>query len=293
RAWVTPTVTVDSPSPAGVGLIPVTSTSRPVGLRRAKAWSRIFALYFPYSSISSSASPSSVAISATGRSFAAWAIAMSVGTLAVVVTGPLGLERGSEPRSEQPPRVLRRARSDRLERLPAGPGECLGHLAREPRLVPPAAMRHGGEVGCVRLNQEPVCRTVGQSDRGVPVPERDHAREGKIRADGHPRLEHLRARAERVQHDDRPDAGGPRPLQHRRPTRIERPIAQMAVGVDQVGARHWRAPTGWAAAGEPAVPAQPTPPAGTPARRARPGAASAFRCTSGAARRCRSRRTSP
>src|SRR5437867_10885113 len=206
RAWVTPTVTVDFPSPAGVGLIPVTSTSRPVGLRRAKAWSRIFALYCPYSAISSSASPSSVAISATGRSFAAWAIAMSVGTLAVVVTGPLGLERGSKPRSEQPPRVLRRARSDRLERLPAGPGECLGHLAREPRLVPPAAMRHGGEVGCVRLNQEPVCRTVGQSDRGVPGPERDHAREGKIRADGHPRFEHLRARAERVQHDDRPDA---------------------------------------------------------------------------------------
>src|SRR2546426_5718842 len=33
RAWVTPTVTVDFPSPAGVGLIPVTSTSRPRGWR--------------------------------------------------------------------------------------------------------------------------------------------------------------------------------------------------------------------------------------------------------------------
>src|SRR5947199_5896540 len=134
-AWVTPTVTVDLPSPAGVGLIPVTSTSRPCGGRRARAWSRIFALYRPYSSTSSSPRLSSAAISATGRSFAAWAIAMSVGTLAVVVTGPLGLERGCELRPEQAPRVLRRARSDRLKQLPAGPGDCLGHLAHEPQPV--------------------------------------------------------------------------------------------------------------------------------------------------------------
>src|SRR3989442_1014826 len=80
RAWVTPTVTVDFPSPAGVGLIPVTSTSRPRGWRRSSAASRTFALYFPYSSISSSSSPSSSAMSATGRGFAAWAMAMSVGT---------------------------------------------------------------------------------------------------------------------------------------------------------------------------------------------------------------------
>src|SRR2546430_10422818 len=33
NACVTPTVTVDLPSPAGVGLIPVTSTSRPLSLR--------------------------------------------------------------------------------------------------------------------------------------------------------------------------------------------------------------------------------------------------------------------
>ena len=85
-ACVTPTVTVDFPSPAGVGLMPVTSTSRPLGLRRASAESRTFALYLPYSSISSSSSPSSAAMSATGRSSAAWAMAMSVGTLAVVVT---------------------------------------------------------------------------------------------------------------------------------------------------------------------------------------------------------------
>src|SRR5438034_9232268 len=191
RAWVTPTVTVDFPSPAGVGLIPVTSTSRPVGLRRAKASSRIFALYFPYSSISSSASPSSVAISATGRSFAAWAIAMSVGTLAVVVTGPLGLERGSEPRSEQPPRVLRRARSDRLKQLPAGPGECLGHLAHEPRLVSLAAMRHGSEVRRVRLDQEAVGWNVGQMEGAHPVLERDHTGKRKVRPDLDSRRQHV------------------------------------------------------------------------------------------------------
>src|SRR5882724_4089599 len=49
-ACVTPTVTVDLPSPAGVGLIPVTSTSRPLGARFCSARSEIFALYFPYSS---------------------------------------------------------------------------------------------------------------------------------------------------------------------------------------------------------------------------------------------------
>src|SRR5438093_680125 len=167
RAWVTPTVTVDFPSPAGVGLIPVTSTSRPVGLRRAKAWSRIFALYFPYSSISSSASPSSVAISATGRSFAAWAIAMSVGTLAVVVTGPLGLERGSEPRSEQPPRRRPpRARAQRpVYRAPprarAGP--------RMPGVVRRAVSDRNGNRG--RSHRQPPLR-VGRAtpSGGPPLP---------------------------------------------------------------------------------------------------------------------------
>src|SRR5207302_1775198 len=127
----TPTVTVDLPSPAGVGLIPVTSTRRPLGLRRASAESRTLALYFPYSSSSSSSSPSSAAMSATGRSLAAWAMAMSVGTVAVVVT-----------------------------------------------------------------------------DR--PVLEGDHSGERKVRRDLHSRCEHLRARAERMQHD-----GGSRPPQHR------------------------------------------------------------------------------
>ena len=43
-AWLTPTVTVLFPSPAGVGLIPVTSTSRPLGFRRAIASALILAL---------------------------------------------------------------------------------------------------------------------------------------------------------------------------------------------------------------------------------------------------------
>ena len=43
-AWLTPTVTVLLPSPAGVGLMPVTSTSRPFGCRFAIASALIFAL---------------------------------------------------------------------------------------------------------------------------------------------------------------------------------------------------------------------------------------------------------
>ena len=43
-AWLTPTVTVLFPSPAGVGLMPVTSTSRPLGLPRATASALILAL---------------------------------------------------------------------------------------------------------------------------------------------------------------------------------------------------------------------------------------------------------
>src|SRR2546425_942255 len=122
NACVTPTVTVDFPSPAGVGLMPVTSTRRPRGLRCASAPSRTFALYLPYNSTSSSARPSSAAMSAMGRSFAAWAMAMSVGTLAVVVTGPLGLERGGDARSEEPVRVFRGPLPEGVERLPAHAG---------------------------------------------------------------------------------------------------------------------------------------------------------------------------
>src|SRR2546422_881188 len=133
-ACVTPTVTVDFPSPAGVGLIPVTSTNRPLGLRRANACRRIFALYLPYSSTSSSSSPSSAAIAATGRSFAACAMAISVGTFAVVVTDPFALERGCEPRPEHATGVLRGPVRDLPDRRPARPRARLGVLVRGARV---------------------------------------------------------------------------------------------------------------------------------------------------------------
>src|ERR1041385_8129527 len=151
-ACVTPTVTVDLPSPAGVGLMPVTSTNRPFGWRRASAPSRTFALYFPYSSISSSASPRWAAIAATGLSRAAWAMAMSVGTLAVVVTDPLVLEGRREPRSEDAACVLRCSSSDRLRCLAADSCEGFRHGAHEGRLVPLPAMRDGSKIRAVGLD---------------------------------------------------------------------------------------------------------------------------------------------
>src|SRR5256885_8251878 len=215
-AWVTPTVTVDLPSPAGVGLMPVTSTSRPFGLRRARAWSRIFALYLPYSSTSSSPRPNSAAMSATGRSLAACAMAMSVGTFTVVVTDPLALERGVEPRAEHPAGIVRCPSGQILERLAARASERRGHGAHERRLVALAAMRHRRQVRCVGLDQQAVGRTVGRSDGPLPMLERDHTGERKVRADRHPRLEDRRARAERVQHDRHADAGE----QDRKSTRL-------------------------------------------------------------------------
>ena len=81
-AWATPIVTVLFPSPAGVGLMPVTSTSRPVGFRFAIASGVIFALVRPYGRISSAPRPISAATSAMGRIFfcAACAISISDGT---------------------------------------------------------------------------------------------------------------------------------------------------------------------------------------------------------------------
>ncbi len=69
-------------------MMPVTSTRRPVGVRRAIASALILALYRPYGRISSGPSPTSAATSAMGRSLAAWAMAMSEGTggAAVAVT---------------------------------------------------------------------------------------------------------------------------------------------------------------------------------------------------------------
>ena len=44
---LTPMVTVDLPSPAGVGLMPLTSTRRPFGVRAATASGAILALVRP------------------------------------------------------------------------------------------------------------------------------------------------------------------------------------------------------------------------------------------------------
>ena len=64
--------------------MPVTSTKRPFGLARPTISALILALYRPYGRMSSGPRPSSAATSWMGRILAAWAIAMSDGT---VVTG--------------------------------------------------------------------------------------------------------------------------------------------------------------------------------------------------------------
>src|SRR5271170_6415650 len=63
RAWVSPTVVVDFPSPRGVGVIPLTRMYLPF-LRCAKRDKRLrstFALYAPYGSSSCGAIPISLA----------------------------------------------------------------------------------------------------------------------------------------------------------------------------------------------------------------------------------------
>ena len=64
-AWESPTVVVVFPSPAGVGVMAVTSTSFPSGLSLTRSHTEgvTLALYFPYSSSSSSVIPSFDAIS--------------------------------------------------------------------------------------------------------------------------------------------------------------------------------------------------------------------------------------
>src|SRR2546429_623678 len=256
-AWVTPTVTVDFPSPAGVGLIPVTSTRRPLGLRAAKAASRTFALYLPYSSTSSSARPSSAAMSAMGRSFAAWAMAMSVGTLAVVVTGPLGLKRGGEARAEEPSRVFRAPLSEGVERLPADAGERGGAIAHERGLVARATVRHGREVGGgrphhyagMRTSRPEGLRLSGRerraAGRGAPGGARAPPWGGPAAGGGQRagpaaggRGAPLRLRDRPPDHHDVSHARGPGTHEHRVPVPVERRIAEMAVGVHEVGAQH-------------------------------------------------------
>ena len=76
RPWARPTVVVVLPSPSGVGVIAVTTISLPSGrsVRRSYASGETFALYVPYSSISSSLRPRSRAIWVIGRSVASRAI---------------------------------------------------------------------------------------------------------------------------------------------------------------------------------------------------------------------------
>src|SRR5574341_345958 len=174
-AWATPTVTVDFPSPAGVGLMPVTRTRRPLGWRAASAPRVILALCLPYSSISSSLSPSSAATSAIGRNLAAWAMAMSVGTLAAVVTMLEGLQGGVQARPEQAARIGCRAGGHGIQALAAEGGRARRHLPQERRLVAPPAVRHGRQVRGVRLDQQPVGWTGGEPLGLGPVLERDHA----------------------------------------------------------------------------------------------------------------------
>ena len=80
NACPNPTVTVDFPSPAGVGFIAVTSTNFPSSLFLFlfNTSNEILHLYFPYSSISSSVKFNFSAIFTIGSIFASWAIWISL-----------------------------------------------------------------------------------------------------------------------------------------------------------------------------------------------------------------------
>src|SRR2546425_9205718 len=95
-------------------------------------------------------------------------MAISLGTFAVVVTDPLPLERGCEPRPEHATGVFRCPFSDLRDRRPARPGERLGDVADERRLVPFATMRHGREIGRVRLDEQTVGGTGGEAVGPLP-----------------------------------------------------------------------------------------------------------------------------
>ena len=94
-----PTEVVDLPSPAAVGLHPVTSTSRAPRWGRPSITSRgTFALWWPYCRISSSPRPTFAAISAIG--FISWACAISMSESMGVLDGGGGWGVGGwqEPR---------------------------------------------------------------------------------------------------------------------------------------------------------------------------------------------------
>src|SRR5882672_927373 len=102
RPSASPTEVVVLPSPAGVGDIAVTRISFPAGrcwMDRTKR-SAIFALKRPYGSRNcSSIASRSCASSRSGRSFAAWAISMSVGTQAFGVGSAMVFLCGRRPGS--------------------------------------------------------------------------------------------------------------------------------------------------------------------------------------------------
>ena len=79
RPSARPTVVVVLPSPAGVGVMAVTSTSLPSG-RTVSFRNRlsIFALYLPYCSRYASSTPHASAMAVIGRGLASWAISMSL-----------------------------------------------------------------------------------------------------------------------------------------------------------------------------------------------------------------------
>src|SRR6516225_3132422 len=133
-ACVRPTETVLFPSPAGVGLMAVTSTSRPRPFCCVMAIGS-FALYLPYCSRSSGVSPMSRATSTIGRGVTLLAISMSDGT--VVATRILsfligGLRRSNSPtpartrRSRGSVAALVRRRRDEAPAKPAFDAEVAG-----------------------------------------------------------------------------------------------------------------------------------------------------------------------
>ena len=143
-----PTVTVDFPSPAGVGLMPVTRTSRPFGGRAATASGVIFALYRPYGRISSGPRPDlggDVGDGAqlgglgdldVGGKLGRHAISPDEGGRSgtVTVTGAGALGNGC--------RVTRRARGGR--RRARRSRRCARSARRHPRRAPPPPARPPG-----------------------------------------------------------------------------------------------------------------------------------------------------
>src|SRR4051812_15199129 len=114
RPWARPTVVVDFPSPSGVGVIAVTTTYLPRGFavsRRSIPASVIFALVWPYGSISSSCNPRSRATSMIGRGVTDRAISRSDGKVIEL----LGwcLRHDAIPRWQRHGLALRRGRQTR------------------------------------------------------------------------------------------------------------------------------------------------------------------------------------